>query len=160
MRTVNKTSGWKSPMELGWAEHRSRQWKLSHFWQGAYGFIYYCSVIRIEPGYSSLLSEWREFGFLVFSILQESQNWLHGSEYLFFCLRRNIIQTGKPFHSFKVIEELFQVDCEFFTLCWIVPDILYFGGWEIKEIPPKFSGLLNHRRWDSLIADLKAEFGP
>lgn len=109
IETVTKTPGRKSPMALVWAEHRSRQWKLSCFWQGAYGFIYYCSVIRIEPGYSSLLSEWREFGFLAFSILQKPPSWLHIFKYLCPPQRRSIIQAGKPCHMFKVTEKPPQV---------------------------------------------------
>lgn len=129
VRKVNKTPTRRTHMALLWAEHRSHWWKLSRFWQGAYGFIYYCFVIRIELGYSNLLSEWREFAFLAFSILQNLPNWLHFFKYLLFPQRRNIIQAGKSFHMFKVIERPLQVwNARLFALCWIITDILYFGG--------------------------------
>lgn len=57
MKIVSEAPGQKRPISLVRAGHGSHPWKRSHFWLGAYGFIYYCSVIRIEPGYSNLLSE-------------------------------------------------------------------------------------------------------
>lgn len=129
IKTVTKTPGQKCSMV--WAEHRSHQCKLSRFWQGAYGFIYYCSVIRIEPGYSSLLSEWREFGFLAFSLLQKPPNWLHIFKF-FFPRRRNIIQAGKPFHMFKVIEKLLQV-CNVGLFHSVLKSHRYTLFWRIRK---------------------------
>lgn len=147
-------------MELSWAEHRSHGWKLSCFWQGAYGFIYYCSVIRIEPGYSSLLSEWREFGFLAFRILQKSPDWLHGSKYLFFHQRRNIIETGKPFHTFKIMEKPLQVEREavFHSASSSHRCALFREDEKWRRYHHSLVDYLNQRLWDSLIADLQMEF--
>lgn len=46
------------------------------------------------------------------------------------------------------------------TLCGVA-GVLYFGGKEIKALPPEFDG---HVLWDSPVTDpvllLKTEFGP
>lgn len=140
-KRVNKCQA-RRPVWHGsdWTQRPSVE-AFSRFWQGACAFICYCSVIRIEAGYSSLLSEWREFAFLAFSILQNTPNWLHVFKYLL-PQRRNIIQAGKTSHPIWLESLRSHRKCGMRgrpSLC-ADTDILYFGGWEIKESLPEFGG--------------------
>lgn len=64
---------WERSWESLFCMEPSCQWRLSWGWQVACGFIYCCSLIRIEPGYSNSLSHWRAFGFLTFGIFAGAQ---------------------------------------------------------------------------------------
>lgn len=64
---------WERSWESLFCTEPSCQWRLSWGWQVACGFIYCCSLIWIEPGYSNFLSHWRAFGFLTFGIFAGAQ---------------------------------------------------------------------------------------